>query len=84
MDGLENAHSFVRSHRRMREQAVFSQIEKGRERIPNMVAVIYRSIDKKLHGAAGLSVLAHLEDLVARGKVETEGPVALDGRFWVN
>ena len=83
---LENAHSFVRalrSHRRMREQAVFKQVEKGQERIPDMVAVIYRSTDKKLHGAAGLSVLAHLEDLVARGKVATDGPVALDGRFWV-
>lgn len=83
---LENAHTFVRalrSHRRMREQAVFNQVEKGQERIPDMVAVIYRSTDKKLHGAAGLSVLAHLEDLVARGKVATEGPVALDGRFWV-
>lgn len=82
---LENAHAFVRalrSHRRMREQAVFNQVEKGLERIPDMVAVIYRSTDKKLHKAAGLSVLAHLEDLVARGKVETEGPVALEGRFW--
>ena len=66
----------------MREQAVFNQVEKGLDRIPDMVAVIYRRTDKKLHGAAGLSVLAHLEDLVARGKVETEGPVALKGRFW--
>ena len=83
---LENAHAFVRalrSHRRMREQAVFNQVEKGVEKIPEMVAIIYHTTDKKLHGAAGLSVLAHLEDLVSRGKVETEGPVSLDGRFWV-
>ena len=58
-------------------------MEKGQQHIADMVAVIYRNTDKKLHRAAGLSVLAHLEDLVARGKVATEGPVALEGRFWV-
>ena len=82
---LEKAHNFVRalrSHRRMREQAILNQVREGQETIPDMVAVIYRSTDKKLHGAAGLSVLAHLEDLVAKGKVETEGSVALDGRYW--
>ena len=82
---LQNALNFVRAlkaHRRMREQAVLNQIKDGKQTIPEMVAVIYRTTDKKLHGAAGLSVLAHLEDLVAKGKVETEGPVAIDGRYW--
>jgi glyoxylase-like metal-dependent hydrolase (beta-lactamase superfamily II) len=43
---LENAHAFVRalrSHRRMREQAVFNQVDKGRDRIPDMVAVIWKT-----------------------------------------
>lgn len=82
---LENAHNFVRalrSHRRMREQAILNQIKDGQHTIPDIVAVIYASTDIKLHGAAGLSVLAHLEDLVAKGKVETDGAVALDGRYW--
>ncbi|RUV55246.1 MBL fold metallo-hydrolase, partial [Mesorhizobium sp. M1A.F.Ca.IN.022.02.1.1] len=35
----------------------------------------------RLHGAAGLSVLAHLEDLVARGLVASEGDPAIDGIF---
>ena len=48
-----------------------NQIKDGQEAIPDMVAVIYRNTDRKLHGAAGLSVLAHLEDIVAKGKVET-------------
>ncbi|MGI9364239.1 MAG: MBL fold metallo-hydrolase, partial [Rhizobiaceae bacterium] len=81
---LENAQSFVRalkSHRRMREKAILNQIRDGQLTVPEMVAVIYRTTDKKLHGAAGLSVLAHLEDLVARGVVETDGPVAIDGVF---
>ena len=31
-------------------------------------------LDPRFAGAAGLSVLAHLEDLVARGMVESDGP----------
>ena len=46
-----------------------------------MVREIYRDTDPRLHGAAGLSVLAHLEDLVARGVVVTEGPPAINGVF---
>ncbi|TGT17888.1 MBL fold metallo-hydrolase, partial [Mesorhizobium sp. M4B.F.Ca.ET.172.01.1.1] len=41
----------------------------------------YRDTDPRLHGTAGLSVLAHLEDLVARGLVATEGEPAIDGIF---
>ena len=42
---------------------------------------IYIGLDPRLTGAAGLSVLAHLEDLVARGLVETEGQPAVDGVY---
>ena len=34
---------------------------------PTSSRAIYRDTDPRLHGAAGLSVLAHLEDLIARG-----------------
>ena len=44
-----------------------------------MVANIYRDTDPRLHGAAGLSVLAHLEDMVARELVRTDGPPAIGG-----
>ena len=47
-----------------------------------MVRAIYRETDPRLHGAAALSVLAHLEDLVARGLVQTEGNPAVDGIYW--
>ena len=43
-----------------------------------------RSISGSIRGstrAAGLSVLAHLEDLVARGLVATEGAPSIDGRY---
>ncbi|MEE9315163.1 MAG: MBL fold metallo-hydrolase [Rhizobiaceae bacterium] len=82
---LENAHAFVRAlrtHRKMRETAILGQIRKGNETIPKMVAVIYRTTDKKLHGAAGLSVLAHIEDLVAKGAVRTDGAASIDGRYF--
>ena len=83
---VENAPAFVRAlkaHRRMREAAVLEQVRAGRDTIPAMVRVIYATTDPKLHGAAGLSVLAQLEDLVARGVVETDGPPALEGRYRV-
>jgi hypothetical protein len=34
-----------------------------------------------LVGAAGLSVFAHLEDLVARGVVTTDGPPTLESEY---
>jgi hypothetical protein len=46
-----------------------------------MVRAIYRETDPRLHGAAGLSVLAHLEDLVARGAVVTPGDPSIDGEY---
>ncbi len=46
-----------------------------------MVAAIYRDTDPRLFGAAALSVLAHLEDLVSRGMAVTDGDPALGGVF---
>lgn len=71
----------LRTHRKMRERAILERIRGGDRTIPDMVKAIYRDTDPRLHGAAGLSVLAHLEDLVARGLVSTEGDAAIDGVF---
>jgi glyoxylase-like metal-dependent hydrolase (beta-lactamase superfamily II) len=71
----------LRTHRRMRERAILERIRKGDRTIAAMVAAIYRDTDPRLHGAAGLSVLAHLEDLVQRGLVSTDGAPALDGIY---
>lgn len=71
----------LKAHRKMREQAIIDRIEKGDRTIPEIVAAIYRETDPRLHGAAGLSVLAHLEDLTARGAVKVEGEPALDAVF---
>jgi len=71
----------LKTHRRMRERAVLGRIRAGDRNIPDMVKVIYRETDPRLHGAAALSVLAHIEELVERGEIETDGPPALFGSY---
>ncbi|MDK1488837.1 MBL fold metallo-hydrolase [Sinorhizobium sp. 7-81] len=71
----------LRAHRKMRERSVLERIRSGDRKIPEMVKVIYASTDPRLHGAAALSVLAHLEDLVEQGRVETDGPPSLFGDY---
>lgn len=81
---IENPARFVRglcAHRLAREDAVVTRLSAGDRKIPDMVREIYRDIDPRLHGAAALSMLAHIEDLVARGIVEAEGDVAVDSIF---
>jgi glyoxylase-like metal-dependent hydrolase (beta-lactamase superfamily II) len=68
----------LRSHRRMRETAILERLKAGDRTIPDVVRAIYRDTDPRLHGAAGLSVLAHLEDLVARGAAQADGEVSID------
>jgi glyoxylase-like metal-dependent hydrolase (beta-lactamase superfamily II) len=71
----------LRSHRRMREAAIVERLKAGDRTIPDIVRAIYASTDPRLHGAAGLSVLAHLEDLVARGAVRADGEVSIDAAY---
>lgn len=71
----------LKAHRKMRERAILERLRGGDRTIPQMVAAIYRETDPRLHGAAGLSVLAHLEDLVARGVVACDGDVSIDARY---
>jgi glyoxylase-like metal-dependent hydrolase (beta-lactamase superfamily II) len=71
----------LRTHRKMRERAILERLKSGDRTIPEMVRSIYRDTDPRLHGAAGLSVLAHLEDLVARSLVTAEPEVSIDAEF---
>ncbi|MER8473531.1 MBL fold metallo-hydrolase [Mesorhizobium sp. M1328] len=71
----------LKTHRKMRERAILERINNGDRTIKDMVEAIYRDTDPRLHSAAGLSVLAHLEDLVARGLVHTDGAPAIDGIY---
>ncbi|GGD78979.1 MBL fold metallo-hydrolase [Rhizobium anhuiense] len=67
----------LKAHRLRREQAVLARVQAGDERIAEMVKVIYRDTDPKLHAAAALSVLAHIEDLLERGEIAADGPPTL-------
>ncbi len=67
----------LKAHRLKREQAVLARVQAGDQRITEMVKVIYRDTDPKLHGAAALSVLAHIEDLLERGEIAADGPPSL-------
>ena len=72
---LRDPQRFVRGlavHRRQRETSILGRLETGDTTIPQIVAAIYESLDPRLTGAAGLSVLAHLEDLVERGVVTSD------------
>jgi glyoxylase-like metal-dependent hydrolase (beta-lactamase superfamily II) len=71
----------LKAHRKMRERAILERLRAGDRTIPDLVAAIYRDTNPALHGAAGLSVLAHLEDLTSRGDVVAERDVSIDGVF---
>ncbi len=68
-------------HRKAREASILHRLSKGATDIPCIVGAIYIGIDPRLTSAAGLSVLAHMEDLVTRGVVATDGEPAIDGIY---
>ena len=69
-------------HRRQREAAILNRLQAGDETISQMVPAIYQGLARALHGAAALSVLAQLEDLVARGTVLCgDGQPQLESRY---
>ncbi|MGG7576686.1 MBL fold metallo-hydrolase [Rhizobium sp. Nf11,1] len=72
----------LKAHRLGREQAVLARVAAGDREIGEMVKAIYRDTDPKLHGAAALSVLAHIEHLMERGEIAADGPPSLAARYW--
>jgi glyoxylase-like metal-dependent hydrolase (beta-lactamase superfamily II) len=81
---VRDAPRFVRSyirHREGREASILHRLGKGAADIPTLVRAIYIGLDPRLVNAAGLSVLAHLEDMVARGVVATEAAPSITGVY---
>ncbi len=72
---------FLIRHRQAREASILHRLAKGEADIPTIVRAIYIGIDPRLTRAAGYSVLAHLEDLVGRGIVATDGDPVIGGRY---
>src|SRR6201993_3295718 len=81
---VRNAPRYVQyliRHRQAREVSILHRLGKGEADIPTIVRAVYIGLDPRLVGAAALSVLAHLEELVARGAVITEGSPSIAGIY---
>jgi glyoxylase-like metal-dependent hydrolase (beta-lactamase superfamily II) len=65
------------AHRRAREEAIVARLKAGDTLIPEMVKVIYKDVDVRLHAPAAHSVLAHMIHLVEAGRAVAAGPFTL-------
>ena len=79
-DGPRLVRQYIR-HRHAREAMILKLLAGGETDIPALVRKIYIGLDQQLIPAAGRAVLAHLEDLVERGRVVTTSALSLDGRY---
>lgn len=70
------------NHRRAREASILQRIADGDHSIGEIVSRIYAGVDPRLHGAAAMTVLAHLEDLVERDLVFCEGPSTITAQYF--
>jgi hypothetical protein len=66
----------------MRERAILQRLRAGDVVVPQIVAALYRDVDIRLHGAAALSVFAHLERLAGQGSVTVDGEPQLTSRYF--
>jgi glyoxylase-like metal-dependent hydrolase (beta-lactamase superfamily II) len=62
----------ILAHRKMREEAIYNRVKAGDGTIGEIVANIYADVNPRLHAAAGLSTLAHLEHLIERKKIRRD------------
>jgi glyoxylase-like metal-dependent hydrolase (beta-lactamase superfamily II) len=69
------------AHRRQREQAILARLAAGPTTIAEIVEKNYVGLAPKLKGAAALSTLAHLEDLLARGLATRGAGAALEAIY---
>jgi len=68
-------------HRHARERQIDACLARGILRIRDMVRVIYSEVETRLHPAAAMSVLAHLEHMIASGRVLVDGPATLEAVY---
>lgn len=79
-----NPRDFVRgfvTHRKMREEAILRRIQKGDRTISEIVKSVYSEVDPKLHPAAAMSTFAHIEHLLEREKIVTDGMPTLTSTY---
>jgi glyoxylase-like metal-dependent hydrolase (beta-lactamase superfamily II) len=71
-------------HRRQREASILNALVDGPQTIPALVAKVYVGLSPPLTRAAGLSTLAHLEDLRGRGLIVAETQDSGQTRYRLN
>lgn len=69
------------AHRKAREASIIERLKAGDTSIPDMVKVIYKDVDVKLHPAACHSVLGHMIHMVKDGRVIAAGDLTVAGRY---
>lgn len=69
------------AHREAREAQIVRCLRDGIGRIPDMVAVMYADVDRRLHPAAARSVHAHLLHMVETGRAACDGEADLDAVY---
>ena len=69
-------------HRRQRENQILRLLGESENSIENLVPLMYKNLDPRLTGAAGMSVKAHLIDLERRGLVSRTDNNADLGNIW--
>lgn len=60
-------------HRLAREEQILGALGQGLDKIGDIVALLYKDVDKRLHPAAAHSVLSHMIHLRETGRVTAEG-----------
>lgn len=81
---VKEPHQFVKgliAHRKAREASILAELSDQPELISDLVDRIYVGLADTLKSAAALSVFAHLEDLVERKLVTTQGEPTLNGTY---
>lgn len=69
------------AHRRAREAQILGALDGGMTHIREMVPVLYKDVDPRLHPAAAHSVLAHMIQLVREGRVKVNGDPTVDAAY---
>jgi glyoxylase-like metal-dependent hydrolase (beta-lactamase superfamily II) len=63
------------AHRELRERQILDVLARGPRAVRDIVAAVYTDVPEFLHGAAAMSVSAHLRKLARESRVQAEGEV---------
>ena len=83
-DAIQDPKTFVTeyiAHRHKRETQILSALNNGLSTIGDIVALIYKDVDKRLHPAAAHSVLAHLIHMEETGRVMSDNMSGLKSTY---